>query len=170
MDLLKIIKNRRSIRHFKKRPLTKEIEEKLAEAIIWAPSAGNLQSRKFYFVKDKNTKEKLVRLALYQSFVKEAPLVVVACADFRIGRYYGERGINLYTICDTAASIQNLILEAHALGLGSCWISAFDEEKVKEILKIPDYLHPIAIFPVGYPAEKPEAPPRVSKDEAIEYR
>lgn len=169
MDLLSLIKNRRSIRHFQPKPLTKEIEEKLKEAIIWAPSAGNLQSRKFCFVKDKKNKEKLVKLAFCQDFILEAPLVVVACLDLKIERIYGKRG-RLYSICDVSTSIENMMLEATELGLGTCWIGAFDEEKVKEILKIPNHLHPIAVIPVGFPAEKPEAPPRVSKDEAIEYR
>ena len=129
-----------------------------------------MQSRKFFFVKDKDTKEKLVKFALCQTFVLEAPLVVVACTDSRIKRRYGARGENLYTICNVAVALQNLMLQAIELGLGACWIGAFDEKKVREILKVPDYLIPIAIVPVGFPAESPETPPRVNKIEAIEYR
>jgi len=170
MDVAKAIKKRRSIRHFLSKSIPKDFEEKLLEALIWAPSAGDLQSRKFYFVKDKTVKEKLVDLALYQKFVLEAPLVIVACADSRIKRRYSKRGENLYSICDTAVSIENLMLQSSELGLGSCWVGSFDEGKVREILTIPKYLKPIAVIPVGFPAEEPEAPSRVEEEEAIEYK
>ena len=170
MDVAKAIKKRRSIRHFQSKSIPRDFEEKLIEALIWAPSAGNLQSRKFYLVKDKTVKEKLVNLALYQSFVLEAPLVIVACADSRVKQRYSQRGRNLYSICDTAVSIENLMLQTTELGLGSCWVGSFDEDKIKEILTIPDYLKPIAVIPIGFPAEKPEAPPRAKKEEVIEYK
>lgn len=167
MSMLEIIKKRRSIRAFEKREIPEEILEKLKEAIIWAPSAGNLQSRKFYFVFNQEIKEKLVEAALNQDFISEAPLVIVGCSDDKISWRYGERGKNLYSICDVSASIQNMMLLATELGLGSCWIGAFDEKGVSKILNLPKNLRPIAIVPLGYPAEKPSAPPRVSKKEAI---
>lgn len=170
MDVAKAIKKRRSIRHFLSKSIPKDFEEKLIEALIWAPSAGNLQSRKFYLVKDKTVKEKLVNLALYQRFLLEAPLVIVACADSRVKERYSARGRNLYSICDTAVSIENLMLQAIELGLGSCWVGSFDEDKIKKILNTPDYLKPIAVIPIGFPDEKPEAPSRVKKEEAIEYK
>ena len=170
MDVFKAIKKRRSIRHFQPKPVPKDFEEKLIAALIWAPSAGNLQSRKFFFVKNQEVKEKLVDLALYQKFVLEAPLVIVACADSRIKWRYSERGRSLYTICDTTVSIENLMLQATELGLGSCWVGSFDEGKIRKILNVPDYLKPIAVIPIGFPAEEPEAPPRVKKEEMIEYK
>jgi len=170
MDVAKAIKKRRSIRHFQSKRIPKDLEEKLIEALIWAPSAGNLQSRKFFFVKNQEVKEKLVNLALYQDFVLEAPLVIIACADFRIRRRYDKRGTNLYSICDTAISIENLMLQASELNLGSCWVGSFDEDEIRKILNIPDYLKPIAVIPVGFPAEEPEVPSRVKKEEAIEYK
>ncbi len=92
MDILEIIKNRRSVRGFQKKEIPEEIVEKLIEALLWAPSAGNLQSRKFYFVFDQKTKEDLVKSASGQSFIAQAPLVIVGCADDNIARRYGERG------------------------------------------------------------------------------
>lgn len=168
-EILEIIKNRRSIRQFQKKEIPKEIIEKLIEALIWAPSAGNLQSRKFYFVFNQETKEKLTKAALNQDFISQAPLVIVGCADSNISWRYGERGKNLYSICDVSLSIQNLMLLAFQLGLGSCFVGAFEEKEVAKILNLPRNLRPIVIVPVGYPAEKPEAPPRLSKEEAVEF-
>ncbi len=171
MPILEIIKNRRSIREFQKKEIPDEIIDKLVEALIWAPSAGNLQSRKFYFVSNQRTKKDLANASRDQwGFIAQAPLVVVGCADNKISLKYGERGKNLYSICDVSVSIQNMMLLAHEQGLGTCWVGAFDEKEVSKILNLPESLRPIAIIPVGYPAEKPSAPPRVSKKEAIELK
>lgn len=167
MEILEIIKNRRSIREFKKKEIPEKIINRFIEALIWAPSAGNLQSRKFYFVLNQKIKNKLVEAALGQSFITEAPLVIIGCADKKIIRHYGERGENLYSICDVATSIQNLMLLAHEEGLGTVWVGKFDEKEVSKILKLPKNLRPIVICPVGYPAEEPSAPKRVSKGDAI---
>jgi len=167
MKLLDIIKNRRSIREFQAKPISEEIVDKLITALIWAPSAGNLQSRKFYFIFNQKIKEDLAEAALSQSFIAKAPLVIVGCADDKIISRYGERGENLYSICDVSASIQNMILLAVDFGLGSCWVGAFNEREVTEILNLPKNLRPIVIVLVGYPAEKPSAPLRFSKTEAV---
>jgi len=94
-------------------------------------------------------------------------LVVVGCTDSEIAWRYGERGKNLYSICDVSVSIENLMLLAREEGLGTVWIGAFDEKEVIKILNLPKNLRPIVIVPVGYPAEKPWPPPRVSKNQAI---
>lgn len=169
MSILETIKNRRSIREFQAKGIPQKLIEKLIEALIWAPSAGNLQSRKFYFVFNQEIKGKLVKAALGQDFIAQAPLVVVGCTDNKISWRYGERGKNLYSICDVSASIENMMLLATDLGLGTVWVGAFDEKSVSKILNLPENLRPIAIVPVGYPGEKPEAPPRVSKEEAVEF-
>ncbi len=167
MDVLEAIRGRRSIRRFESRAIEAGKVDLLKEALIWAPSAGNLQSRRFYFIYNDEIKEMLARAALGQRFIAAAPLVVVGCADLRIGRYYGERGINLYCIQDLSCSIENMMLAAHAMGLGTCWVGAFYEGEVSEILNLPDNLRPLAVVPVGYPAQMPKAPSRVSKDAAV---
>jgi len=169
MEFLKIIKERRSIRKFQKKEIPEEIIEKLIEALIWAPSAENLQSRKFYFVFNQEIKEKLAEAAFGQDSISKAPLVVVACLDEDIFHYYGERGKSLYGICDVAVAVQNLMLLAHEQGLGTVWIGSFYEKEISKILNLPENLRPIAIVPIGYPAEKPVAPPRVSKEKAVEF-
>lgn len=170
MSILKIIKERRSVRDFEKRDIPDDVMDKLAEALIWAPSAGNLQSRKFYFVRDNKIKRELASAALNQRFVAEAPLVVVGCTDSRIYSRYGDRGVNLYAIQDVACSIMSMMLLAWENGLGSVWVGAFREGEVSEVLDLPNNLRPVAIVPVGFPSRIPSTPPRVSKKEAIEFR
>lgn len=167
MDVLQAIKARRSVRRFLGKEIPKEILDTFLDAIIWAPSAGNLQSRKFYFVFNQQIKEQLVVAAWGQGFIAEAPLCVVGCADLRIKNHYGDRGSELYTIQDVSASIQNLLLEAQEQGLASVWVGAFEESEVSEIMNLPNYLRPIAIVPIGYPAESPTTSGRVKREDAI---
>ncbi|MBI4844504.1 MAG: nitroreductase family protein [Nitrospirae bacterium] len=168
MKIIDAVKNRRSIRKFQRKSIPEDIIRDLKNALIWAPSAGNLQARKFIFVFSHDVKSRLVAHALRQSFIADAPLTIVACTDSRIKEKYGERGVNLYTIQDVSASIMGMMLVAHEAGLGSVWIGAFDEAKVSDALNLPHNLTPVAIVPVGYPAESPSAPPRVSIQDAIE--
>jgi nitroreductase len=168
MEPLEAILKRRSIRKFKKTKIPKEKIEKLKEALIWAPSAGNLQARKFYFVFNEKIKKDLSKAALNQMFIASAPLVVVCCCDLEKISPYGERGKNLYTICDVCAAIENLMIVATAENLGTCWVGAFDENRVSQILNLPKNERPIAIIPVGFPDENPPAPKRYSKEILIE--
>ena len=168
MSVLEIIKKRRSIRKFKPDPISEEVIDKLTEAIIWAPSAGNRQMRKFFFVFNNDLKKKIAMASLYQMFIEKAPLVIVACGDKGIERYYGKRGLENYLFCDVASGVQNLLLVAAEEGLGTCWVGAFDEKKIKEILNLEENLLPVAIIPVGYPEKIPSPPPRKEKDSLIE--
>lgn len=169
-EVLRAVKERRSIRSFLKREIPPDVVDKLIESIIWAPSAGNLQARKFYFVKNRELKIKLAQAALNQNFIAEAPLVIVGCIDInRIYPRYGERGVYLYAIQDVSCSITNVMLVAHENGLGTVWVGAFREEEVERILSLPKHLRPIVILPVGYPASIPKPPMRVSVREAVEF-
>ena len=170
MDVFEAIKKRRSIRAFKNIDVSDEIVEKLIDAARWAPSAGNIQPWEFIIVRSLDTKRRLAEAALNQTFIEEAPVVIVVCADYqRSARGYGSRGATLYCIQDTAAAIQNIHLAAIALGLGTCWIGAFREEPVKKLLGIPDGVRPVAIIPVGYPAEQPAPRPRRPLNEIIHH-
>lgn len=169
MDILDIIKSRRSIRDFSDKEIPDGLVRSLIEAIQWAPSAGNLQSRKFFFVWNKQTKTRLSKAALDQKFIIQAPLAIVACSDNRIQSRYGERGTRLYAIQDVAASIQNVLLTAHALGLGSVWIGAFRDEEVSDALQLPDYLKPVALIAVGYPLKTPGISSRKSAAEIVTH-
>jgi nitroreductase len=170
MNILNAVKERRSIRDFQKKDIPVALRDRLAEALIWAPSAGNLQARKFYFVRHPDMKKKIAAAALNQSFIAEAPLVIVGCTDSRIAAKYGERGVQLYSVQDVALSIMGMMLVAHEHSLGSCWVGAFNETEIAAILRTPSYLRPVAVIPVGYPSKIPSPPPRVSKKEAVEVR
>jgi nitroreductase len=162
MNFFQVVFNRCSIRSFQK----KNVDDKLIGLILYsatrAPSAGNCQDWEFIVVKDEKIKEEIAIAALHQMFIKEAPVVIVVCSDLdRIKLRYGERGEKLYSIQDTAASIMIILLAAQALGLGTCWVGAFDEERIKEILELPRNLRPLAIIPVGYPKERIEKSERI---------
>ncbi len=170
MDIFECIKGRRSIRAFTSDPVREEDLKKILEAAIYAPSAGNLQSWEFVIVRDKDRKLQLARAALNQTFIAEAPVVIVVCANLaRSGRIYGERGRTLYCIQDTAAAIQNILLTAYALGYGTCWVGAFREEDASKILKLPPDVRPVAIIPIGRPAERPAPRPRMPLDKVVHY-
>jgi len=156
MDVFEAIKGRRSVREFKPDPVDDKDLEKILDAGKSAPSAGNCQPWEFVVVKDGAIKQKLVRAALGQSFIAEAPVVVVVCANIpRTSSRYGRRGAELYCIQDTAAAVQNILLTAYALGYGTCWVGAFDEESAAKAIKAPPNVRPLAIIPIGRPAEKP---------------
>jgi nitroreductase len=161
MDVLSALRERRSIRKFKKAQLPKEKIDAILEAASWAPSAGNLQARSFITVCDETARNKLAEAAYGQRFIAEAPAAIVVCAEHATsGSRYGKRGSDLYAIQDATAAAQNILIASHALGLGSCWVGAFSETQVKKLLEIPDGVTPVAIIPVGIPDEKPSAPKR----------
>ncbi|HID30822.1 MAG TPA: nitroreductase family protein [Desulfobacterales bacterium] len=165
---MKIIKERRSVRRFKSDPIREEDLQRILDAARWAPSAGNMQPLELIVIKDKAVKQQLARAALNQFFIAEAPLVIVVCANVpRTTRRYGHRGARLYVIQDTAAAAQTIHLAAYSLGYSTCWVGAFDDEEVAKVIRVPDSVKPMAIIPVGKPAEKPSPPPRLPLDEIV---
>ncbi|HET6513672.1 MAG TPA: nitroreductase family protein [Thermodesulfovibrionales bacterium] len=169
-EVLKVVKERRSVRSFQGKDIPEEVVRKLIDAMVWAPSAGNLQSRKFYAIRDGRGKRGIAVAALNQDFIAHAPLVIVGCADRRIEARYGERGVNLYALQDVACSLMNMMLVAWENGLGSVWVGAFRENEIIQSLGLPPHLRPVAIVPVGYPSRIPSAPPRVSAEDAVVFR
>jgi len=170
MDVFEAIKGRRSIRAFRDINIPDDVVKQLIEAARWAPSAGNIQPWEFIIVRDPEIKHALAEAALGQFFIEEAPVVIVVCADEnRSAQGYGVRGRTLYCIQDTAAAIQNIHLAAYSMGLGTCWVGAFREDEVKRILGIPFGIRPVAIIPVGYPAEKPRYVGRRPLESMIHY-
>ena len=156
MDFWQALETRRSVRAFdRERDVPPETVTRLLEAAIRAPSAGNMQPWHFYVVRNEETKKALAQAALQQWFISDAPVVVVVCADpERSASRYGNRGRHLYYLQDTAAATQNLLLTVVASGLGACWVGAFDEEAAARALNLDPRLRPVAIVPIGYPAER----------------
>lgn len=170
MDVARAVRERRSIRSFLRKDIPEDVLYKLVDALIWAPSAGNLQSRKFYFIKNEKIRKEIAAAALNQDFIASAPVAVVCCTDSSIESHYGERGIRLYSIQDVSASIMQMMLVACENGLGTCWVGAFREKEVSVLLELPANLTPVAIVPVGYPERLPKATARVSIDKAVAFK
>lgn len=155
------IAGRRSIRSYKNVDVTDGQIRKILQAGHMAPSAGNMQGREFIIVRDADSRGRIADAALGQRFIEEAPVCVIVCANLpRTRQRYGKRA-ELYVIQDTSASVMSMMLQAVDLGLGTCWVGAFDEGEVARILGIPDGIRPVAILPIGVPDEAPEAPPRL---------
>ncbi len=169
MELRKALRTRRSVRLFRSAPIPDGVLRDLLELANWAPSAGNLQSRDFVVVRDETARHALASAALDQEYVAQAPVDVVVCANLRRVSKYGERGRQLYAVQDAAAATQNLLLAAHDAGLGGVWVGAFDEEAVRNLLGLPDYVRPVAIVPLGHPAGEPEPSDRLPLDRVVHW-
>ena len=173
MDFWRALKERQSIRSFDPtRHVAPEVVSRLLEAAIRAPSAGNRQPWHFIVVRDRLVRKALAEAAYGQEFVHEAPVVIAVCADAaRSASRYGDRGANLYCLQDTAAAIEHILLAGTALGLGTCWVGAFDEASAARALDTAPGLRPIALVPVGYAGSPPPPPPaRRPIDEVVSYR
>lgn len=161
MEVSKAIKERRSVRKFKPDSVPEDDLNEILDAGRWAPSSGNTQPLEMVIVKDENTKKQLSKAAYGQKIIAQAPVAIVVCANVpRTESRYGERGSQLYVIQDTAAAAQNIHLMAYALGYASCWVGAYDDEAVGEVISCPGDIRPLAIIPLGKPAERPKAPSR----------
>ena len=143
---------------------------KILDAARHAPSCGNIQNWKFVVVLETDLKQKLAEAALQQYEITNAFALIVVCAEAqKAERYYGLRGDRLYTVQNCAAAIQNILLEAHSLGLGTRWIGAVEEEMVKRALSIPEEVRPQAIIALGYPKEIPEKPPKYPLETVVYF-
>lgn len=152
MDVFDAIESRVSVRTYEARDVPDELISQILTAGTLASSAGDIQSWEFVVVKDKRMKKELSIAALSQKNVEMAPVVIVVCADLeKSSLRFKERGKELYSLQDTAAAIQNMLLISHALGLGAAWIRAFEEERVKTLLKLPARLRPVGIVTIGFP-------------------
>lgn len=158
MDLFEAIKGRRSIRTFKATPVPEESLSEILKAASLAPSAGNFQAWEFIVVKDAALKLEICKAASNQTFVREAPINIVVCVNQNwYSKGYGKRGKELFSICDASAATENLLLAAHGLGLGSCWVGDFKDEVISELLGLPENVRPVAIVPIGYSDKTPQS-------------
>jgi len=161
MELFDAIYGRKCYRKYLDKAVEPEKIEQIIKAAAQAPSAGNLQPWDFIVTHKKELKEEIMKIARNQKFVLEAPVLITVCANTKeSSSVYGNRGKELYCIQDTAAAMQNILLSVYAIGLGACWVGEFDEKKLRGILKIPEFIRPVAIISIGYPAEDSEKPQR----------
>ncbi len=149
-EMISNILARRSIRKFLPDVIPERDLTEILEAGFAAPSAGNRQPWRVVVVRDRSCKEQLASCAGGQNFMAEAPFVLVVCAvPEESAERYAERGESLYVLQDTAALTTTILLAAHYLGYGACWIGAFNEEGVSKTLKIPKNMRPVAMVPIG---------------------
>ena len=148
MDFTDVVDARKSVRDYQDRAVEEEKLTKILEAARWAPSWGNMQCCRYIVVKDKKTIEDLA--SMFIGWIKQAPVIVVACANPKDS---GSRNGMDYYLVDVGIALQQLVLAAANLGLGTCWIGGFDEAKIKKTLQIPENVKVVALTPLGYPAE-----------------
>jgi nitroreductase len=168
MNFFNLLKKRTSIRSFTERPVQEEDVDKLLRAANSAPSAGNLQAYEILVIKDDDLQKDLAEDAHGQKFIKKSPVMFAFLQDApRSKDKYGERG-EFYSIQDGTIAASYLQLAAVELGLGSCWVGAFDEEKVKDDLDTDK--KPLALIPLGYPAKSSSGDsPRRELDDLVTY-
>ncbi|MHC4480929.1 MAG: nitroreductase family protein [Planctomycetota bacterium] len=166
MDVAEAIRQRRSIRAYADREVEEEKLQQVLEAARLAPSAGNRQEWKFVVVRDAALRQQLVAAAHDQQFVGQAPVVIAACA---VEHEHVMSCGHPSHLVDVAIAIDHMTLAARGLGLGTCWIGAFDQRKVRDILDIPDSVQVIELLPLGYPTEWPGPKTRKLLEEVVCY-
>jgi nitroreductase len=162
VEVLEAIRTRRSIRRYKQDPIPDELIVKILEAGRWAPSASNSQPWSFVVLTDPEVKRRVTRCFLYGWFLDEAPVGIVVSVDPRLSSC---------PIQDGSLAVQNMMLAAHALGLGTCWINpGLNDNEVKKILGIPRGHSLICVLSLGHPAEAPSKLRKKLRDIAFSGR
>ncbi len=161
MDTMEAIFTRRSIRKYTKQPVSDEVLKKLLEAAMCAPSAGNRQPWCFVVINDRKIMNEIPRYHTYAQMLKEAPVAILVCCDSDL--QLGEFGVE-----DCSAATQNILLAAHAKGLGAVWLGIYSVEPLvtatKKLLNLPEHIIPISLISIGYPAEQKPQPDRYRAD------
>jgi nitroreductase len=166
-SLLNLLKTRRSIRRYRPDLVPDEMVEQLLEAGRWAPSASNRQPWEFIVVRDEAIRQQVAEHAAFYFIrwaqVGEAPLLIVLCGNAR-NRFYRQ-----FLHEDVGLAGSQIMLQAKALGLGTCWIGAMDRKAIASILKLPDHLEIVGLLTVGFPAEDPPPTSRKPLSEIAHY-
>ena len=157
MEVLEAIEERRSVREYKPSSIPKEHLKKILEAARLAPSAGNRQPWRFIIVRKPEQKEHLANIAQNQMFLADAGVIIVALADAEASPKWFKQ--------DVMIAIEHMVLTSTSLGYGTCWIGAFQEDQVKQLLEIPERISIVALLPIGIPNEKPQPKPRKDPEE-----
>ena len=154
--------SRRSIRKYKPKQISQNTLEKILEAARYAPSANNGQPWRFIVVSDPEIKEKLSH-GQWNTFIKNSAVTIVGCA------FEGSEYARKWSTIDTTIAMQNMIIAAWSLGIGSCWVGDFDEAEVRRLLAVPKDWKIISLLSLGYPDEAPETTSRKPLTEIMSY-
>lgn len=159
-DFFEVLFTRGMVRRFKDEPIPFDLLTEILFSASRAPTTGDQQLMKFVCERDHHDVKKLYAACFEQDAVLTAHASVVVVAETDLAeRHFGLRGKRLYVVQDCAAAIQNMLLTAHALGLGALWIHAFDEVAISDLYSIPPYARPQAVLLFGYPDEEPDTRP-----------
>jgi nitroreductase len=166
--LLELIKYRRSVRRYLPDAIPHEMVEQIMEAGRWAPSANNQQPWAFIVVTDGDLRTRVAQHATYylarHARVDEAPLLIVMCGQVR------SRVFRKYLRGEVGMAGMQMMLQATALGLGTCWVDGLDREEIAEILQVPEYYEIVGLITVGFPAETPPPTTRKPLAEIVHYQ
>jgi len=166
MDVTEAIEKRQSIREYQDTAVPEEKLKKVLEAARLSPSASNRQDRRFVVVKDSERRRELSEAANGQRHVREAPVVIAAVAT--VPAYVMMCGVPSYAV-DAAIAVDHMSLAAVSEGLGTCWIGAFSQEKVREILRIPNEYMVVALLTLGFPRSPGNPKTRKPLDEMVSF-
>ncbi len=168
MNLLELIKGRRSVRSFTDEPVPDETLKLLVEAACWAPTGSNMQAWEFVVIRDK---EKIRKMKSFSPGLFVAPpALIVICADRdRAFQKGGEMGRDIVSLFDVAMAAQNILLLAHSMGLGTCVLRSFDQKAFQIFLELPENVVPELLITVGIPKATPPAPPRRPLEEVLHF-
>lgn len=164
MELMELVRRRRSVRKYRPEPVPQAMLDQMLEAARLAPSWANGQCWTFVVVTDAKVKNELAQAG--NEWIGRAPAIIASCAD---PKKSGEKGDQHYYLLDIGIAMEHLVLAAEELGLGTCWIGWFDERKARKALRAPKDIRVVALTPVGYPDEKPEPRPRKSLGEIVRH-
>lgn len=170
-DFFETVRHRHSVRKYLAgRPVEEQKLHAILEMACAAPSAGDLQSYRMVVVTDQARRDALAAASQGQSFIAEAPVCLVVCADpTRAETKYGERGRRLYAVQDATIAAAYAQLAVVAAGLASTWVGYFDEREVTRVLNLPGDQEPVALLSIGYPGELPDATPRRQLRDVVSY-
>jgi nitroreductase len=167
VEFSELIKKRYSVRAYKPDPVEEEKLQQVLEAARLAPTAANRQPFQLVVLHTEGRKEELGQIYGRDWFV-QAPLIICACGVPGVGWVRRDDGKS-YTDVDVAIVMDHVVLAATALGLGTCWIAAFDPKAARNVLALPDDVEPIAFTPLGYPADEPKPKQRKPLSELVRY-
>jgi nitroreductase len=166
-DLLALLKSRRSIRRYRPDPVPEEALQQVLDAGRWAPSASNRQPWSFVVVRDPAIRQQVAQHAAFffirWAQVGEAPVVIALCGDVRNPAY------RTFLHEDLGLAGAQMMLQAKALGLGTCWVGGLDRQAIAAILRLPPDVELVGLITLGYPAEDPPAPARKPLAQFVHY-